>query len=339
MIDSPTAVPPPRSSDSDALRRLLGAAFDGLGQALVGYGQRLKLPMSLKHIDSGRYEWINAPMAQLLGRDVDEVVGHVDGDLMSSSQWTPLRSAELSASQQPEGAGSEHRYEGSAGRRDYAVQRFGLPFGAPTHVLAIWSDLSEARQREQQLQHALRQLEEQQRLNEQLRRDTQDQSLRDGATGLYSNAHFVDFLRREIDLSSREHREFALVLMVLDPVEGRSECATARVLEALGNLLRGNTRAMDAACRLEGDHFAVLFSGVGLATAHARMEGLRRQCAAQLVVHEGQEIPFTVSMGVASYPHTAEQQDVLVRAADKALAEAVRRGGNQVALASISFGG
>ena len=82
---------------------------------------------------------------------------------------------------------------------------------------------------------------------------------------------------------------------------------------------------------------SVLLSGVGLATAHSRMEGLRRQCATQIVVQDGQELGFTVSMGVASFPHTARSQDDLLAACDAALAEAQRRGGNVVTLASIRF--
>jgi diguanylate cyclase (GGDEF)-like protein len=109
------------------------------------------------------------------------------------------------------------------------------------------------------------------------------------------------------------------------------------VLEALGRLLRGNTRAMDASCRYEEHRFAVLLSGVGLATAHSRMEGFRRQCATQIVVHEGRELGFTVSMGVASFPHTAQTQDDLRNACEAALDDARRRGGNRVALASIQF--
>jgi diguanylate cyclase (GGDEF)-like protein len=94
---------------------------------------------------------------------------------------------------------------------------------------------------------------------------------------------------------------------------------------------------MDASCRLEEDLFAVLLSGVGLATAHARMEGLRRQCATQIVMLNGRDLGFTVSMGVASFPHTAHTQEELLQAADAALAEARRRGGNHVTLASIRF--
>ena len=42
-------------------------------------------------------------------------------------------------------------------------------------------------------------------------------------------------------------------------------------------------------------------------------------------------------MGVASFPHTALSQQELLRACEGALAEARRRGGNHVALASIRF--
>jgi len=115
------------------------------------------------------------------------------------------------------------------------------------------------------------------------------------------------------------------------------DLARARIHDALGRLLRGNTRAMDASCRFDETRFGVLLSGVGLATAHARMEGLRRQCATQIVAHDGREIGFTVSMGVASFPHTAHSQEELRAACDAALADARQRGGNRVTLASIRF--
>ena len=86
-------------------------------------------------------------------------------------------------------------------------------------------------------------------------------TLRDNVTGLYQKMHFEDQLRREVDLSSRQHREFSLVSIELDPpseeVKAMGAEAHARILEALGRLLRGNTRAMDASCRLDNSRFAL----------------------------------------------------------------------------------
>jgi diguanylate cyclase (GGDEF)-like protein len=238
---------------------------------------------------------------------------------------------------------TDHHIERDRQRRDFNVIRVALPAsGAAARYLAcIWIDTTQTRQREAQLDNVLKQLEQQQLATEALRRETQDNALRDSVTGLYQRVHFDDQLRREVDLSSREHREFALVSVALDrlpdAVQDMGEAARTRILEALGRLLRGNTRAMDASCRLDEDRFSILLSGVGLATAHSRMEGLRRQCATQIVVLEGRDLGFTVSMGVASFPHTAHTQEELKRAAEQALAEAQRRGGNQVTLASIRF--
>jgi GGDEF domain-containing protein len=57
------------------------------------------------------------------------------------------------------------------------------------------------------------------------------------------------------------------VLIELDPpgeaVRAGGEPARAQVLEAMGRLLRGGTRAMDASCRYDDNRFAVLLSGVG----------------------------------------------------------------------------
>jgi diguanylate cyclase (GGDEF)-like protein len=191
------------------------------------------------------------------------------------------------------------------------------------------------------LRAALDQLEQQQLANAQLRREVQDQSLRDRSSGLATRPHFEDQFNREVDLSTREHREFALVLIDIDsvmpPGAAQDPAAMDRVHETVGRLLRNNTRAMDASCRYEDNRFAVLLSGVGLATAHARIEGLRRQCATQIVAHGGQEVGFTVSMGVASFPHTASNKEELMSACVAALADARKRGGNRVALASIQF--
>ncbi len=299
--------------------------------------------LSVKDAGTGKYLYVNGPMAAWLGVPASEVPGRSDADLFDSPLATTLRAAEQTALAQPGMLSSEHRFEWRGGRHDFNVLRVVVgpePDGRRL-VCSVWRDQSAQRQREGQLRNALQQLEEQQRANEQLRRELQDQSLRDSATGLYTRAHFEDQLRREVDLSTREHREFAMVLIALDAPTERVKAlgapAQGRILEAVGRLLRGNTRAMDASCRLDEGSFAVLLSGVGLATAHSRMEGLRRQCATQIVVLDGQELGFTVSMGVASFPHTALTQDDLLTACEAALSEAQRRGGNHVTLASIRF--
>ncbi|MDB5999012.1 MAG: diguanylate cyclase [Rhizobacter sp.] len=314
------------------------------GSVLLAVAEQNQQMLSIKDIASGKYLYVNEAMAAWLGRSAAEIVGLGDIDLMDAAVWPALRAADTAAVKQTTPVVSEHRVEHGGSRLQLSATRLVLPAadgGAATALCTVWSDLTKLRQKDAQLERALKQLEQQQNAHEVLRRETQDPELRDATTGLYQRAHFEDQFRREADLSSREHREFALVSVALDPLSDEARplgtAATTRVLEALGRLLRGNTRAMDASCRLNEVNFVVLLSGVGLATAHARMEGLRRQCATQIVMVDGHELGFTVSMGVASFPHTANSQEGLLTAADAALAEARRRGGNTVALAAIRF--
>lgn len=322
----------------------LGLTPTALCDALLGFVEHTDALFAVKEIAGGRYVRVNARMADLLGRTAQEISGLTDADLLEPGQWTALRAADQSAAAQDGVQISEHRVERGGERREFSVYRCVLApadGGAPRYLCSIWSELTAARQKDAQLQRALQQIEAQQRENEAQRREVVDGNLRDTETGLYQRLHFEDQLRREVDLSSREHREFALVSITLDPLSGKAvalgAAARTRVLEALGRLLRSNTRAMDASCRVDDEHFAVLLSGVGLATAHSRMEGLRRQCATQIVMLDGEELGFTVSMGVSSFPHTAHTQEELLRASATALAEAKRRGGNHVTLASIRF--
>ncbi len=312
-----------------------------LPAALARHGELL----AVKDARSGRYVHVNDAMARWLRRPPAEVLGRSDAELFDAATATALRAAEQTALAQREPLVSEHQFEHAGSRHDFSVLRVASapdPDGR-RWLSSVWADQTAERQREAQLRTAIGQIEQQQRANDALRRELADQALRDPASGLYTRAHFEDQLRREVDLSTREHREFAVVFIELDPfndkVRALGESAQTRILEAMGRLLRGGTRAMDASCRQDDRRFAVLLSGVGLATAHARMEGLRRQCATQIVVQDGQELGFSVSMGVASFPHTAHTQDELLAACSAALAEAQRRGGNHVTLAAIRFEG
>lgn len=316
---------------------------EALASSVIHALDQLGLGVLVKDVATGRYDLANEAASRLLGHEGRTMVGATDAELFDAAQALALRAADQQAQAVRSGVRAEHRLELGSGRHEFLAWRQLITdegSDAPK-LLSVWQDVTEARRREAQLQTALAQIEQQQKANDALRRDVEDNQVRDTVSGLYHRAHFEEQLRREADLSSREQREFALVAVAIDNLEeirhmhGPEGCE--RVVEALGRLLRANTRAMDSPCRLGGDRFVVLLSGIGLAIAHSRMEQLRRQCAQHIVPYNGQQIPFTVSMGVASFPHTAGGIDDLMRSADRAMASAKEKGGNRLALASIQF--
>jgi diguanylate cyclase (GGDEF)-like protein len=317
------------------------AMLAAAGCMLVAFASQPGVMFGIKDAGDGRYLVASDSLAAFYGRPLEEVLGHSDAELFDPTLGAAMRAADQTALAHGRQLSSEHRFDWRGDRHDWEVLRLVTDLDGRRVLACLWRDLSPQRVREAQLQAAIEQIEQHQMATQQLRREFGEQLMRDSATGLATHANFEDQLRREVDLSTREHREFALVLVDLDPdserVAALGERAHDQILEAMGRLLRGNTRAMDASCRMQGRRFAVLLSGVGLATAHSRMEGLRRQCATQIVVLDGEELGFSVSMGVASFPHTAHTQAELMAACESALAEARRRGGNTVALASIRF--
>ncbi|PXW93286.1 diguanylate cyclase (GGDEF)-like protein [Sphaerotilus hippei] len=314
------------------------AALAGGLLALLGVDGAL---VSVKQADTGAYLWANAAMLAFLGAsEPDTLVGRTDLQLLPLVDAQAMKAADLRALAAGQPAADEHRFERGEQALEYRSWRIVLaPEGQGSQLLTVWWDHGQARQSGQRLKAALDQIERQQGEFEQLRRDVAAGV--DRPLDLFRREHFEEHLRREVALSQREQREFALLLLSVDRVDRQlateAPALMPRVAESISQILRGNTRAMDVLAQLGDDRYAVLLSGVGLATAHSRAEHLRRTCATQLVVQSGHSFGFEVSVGVASFPHTADALDALSQAAIRALFDARQRGGNRVALATISL--
>ncbi|HEY6355161.1 MAG TPA: diguanylate cyclase, partial [Burkholderiaceae bacterium] len=244
---------------------MLGAA----GKLLAAYASLPGVMYGLKDASDGRYLAASESLAQFYGCPLDDVLGHNDTELLDPTLGAAMRAADQTALAHGRQLTSEHRFDWRDNKHDWEVLRLVTDLGGRRALACLWRDLAPQRLRESQLHAAIEQIEQHQIATQQLRREYGEQLMRDSATGLATRANFEDQFRREVDLSTREHREFAMVLLDLDHDSERVAALGSRahdqVLEAMGRLLRGNTRAMDASCRLQGRRFAVLLSGVGLA--------------------------------------------------------------------------
>ena len=340
---------PPASEASPAGPDDLGPIWRPLMEVHLAHRAEALL---VKDLSDGRYRIALGNLQGLLGLTPAQALGRTDAELFGQEIATMLRAADQAALSHGGPMAAEHALEVLGARRQRSALRVVFPGPGSAQLGCFWSDPEPQRRQQHQLAGALEQIEQLQLLNRQMRRELAEQLSRDLHSGLQTRAHFEEQLRRELDLSQREQRDFSAVLLEVDPPSGpapardapsgpapdRDAAELEHILEAVGRVLKGGTRAMDACCRLEGGRFAVLLSGVGLATAHSRTEALRRLCATQIVVVGGREVRFSVSAGVASFPHTASDGDELLAACESALQRACRRGGNQVALATVRFG-
>jgi diguanylate cyclase (GGDEF)-like protein len=309
--------------------------------ALLALLQSCGALVAVKDMLTGRYTFANTLFADFVGRSPEQVVGHTDIEILPLADAAAMRAADHRALAAGLPSEDEHRFERGDGKHEFRATRMAIGSDAAPQLVQVWWDETASRhahsQTMGQLQQALKQIERQQGALEHLRAVPAA-----APTELFRSDHFDEHARRELALSSREHREFAVVLLLLDrsaALEQRFGAgAVKHVMDAVGQILRTNTRAMDVISRVGTDRYAILLSGVGLATAYTRMEQMRRQCATHIVVHEGHPLGFEVSVGIASFPHTSDLLDTLSAAAEHALREAVRRGGNRVALAPVPLG-
>ncbi len=167
-----------------------------------------------------------------------------------------------------------------------------------------------------------------------LRAKLENQSIRDGLTGLF-NRHFMEIsLDRELQRAARQGTTVALLMIDVDHFKTFNDTfgheAGDQILRELGNCLQDSVRAQDVVCRYGGEEFVVLTPEVNEAAAMARAEDLRERVGQIRMQFRGESLrQISISVGVALYPDVAHDATDLLRMADRALYQAKTAGRNQ----------
>ena len=173
--------------------------------------------------------------------------------------------------------------------------------------------------------------------NVRLRVSLRQQSIIDPLTQLYNRRYLDEVLKRELARSDRSGAPLSVLVLDLDHFKRINDTfgheAGDAVLRKVALTLRENIRSCDVACRMGGEEMVVLLPECGIEHALKRADALRLAIAACDVLHDGQRIGATASIGVASYPQHGSDMPALVHAADLALYEAKHEGRNCVRVA------
>ena len=150
----------------------------------------------------------------------------------------------------------------------------------------------------------------------------------DALTGLGNARAFEEQLRAETGRATRYGEPLSLLAVDVDGLKNINDRRGHRggdlALQAVGRALRGGARVSDLAARVGGDEFALLAPSTPGVAATALAERIRGLVDAERL--DG----LTVSVGVATTEGPGASAAGLREAADRALYEAKRRGGNRV---------
>ncbi len=174
--------------------------------------------------------------------------------------------------------------------------------------------------------------------NAELHQEREQQAVIDGLTGVANRRSFNEMLAREFERARRYDHPLSLVLIDLDHLKKINDThghqAGDEAIKSIGLVLRQSSRSVDLPARYGGEEFCVLLPNTELDMAEQLAERLRRLINDVNIPDVGN---ISASIGVATYPHHADDPDILLKRADEALYVAKQSGRNQVKTSTASM--
>jgi diguanylate cyclase (GGDEF)-like protein len=156
-------------------------------------------------------------------------------------------------------------------------------------------------------------------------------SIIDVHTGLYNRVHFDDSVHKEIERSTRHQHELSVLIVDIDHLGQMNEMLGQEkgddAIRYVARTVKSSLRDIDISCRIGGEEFGVILPETNASSAIDVAERLRKKIRSETVPGIG---VIAVSIGVASYPTSAESAEQLVKAASEALDVAKYEGRDRV---------
>ncbi|HEX2953816.1 MAG TPA: sensor domain-containing diguanylate cyclase [Bacillota bacterium] len=168
----------------------------------------------------------------------------------------------------------------------------------------------------------------------------QQLALRDDLTGLYRARYFYERVQEELEHINQSKGDAGLLILDLDHYKQVNDFhghpSGDAVLVQAAELIKKTLRSGDIACRMGGDEFIILASGVSpeqcTQMANRILKLFKRH---PFKLPNGNTINLSVSIGTATFPFNATNWQQLINQADQALYQSKQRGRGQVT-ASLS---
>lgn len=148
------------------------------------------------------------------------------------------------------------------------------------------------------------------------------EALTDPLTGVANRRAFEDALRRHHARALRANQPYGIVMADINDMKALNDqfghAAGDAALRAVGEALKGATRAGDFVARIGGDEFAVLLPDADRRGVRLVMRRLRRRGPLQLT-WQRRSFGVSFSIGGAAFPVDGASPDAILHRADRAL--------------------
>jgi diguanylate cyclase (GGDEF)-like protein len=155
----------------------------------------------------------------------------------------------------------------------------------------------------------------------------------DGLTQAFNKRYFVENLEKEIPRCTRHQRPLSLVMFDIDHFkkinDEHGHLTGDYVLKEMARRVRTRVRKEEVFARYGGEEFALTLPETSREQAMKVSEDIRKLVCAEPFDFEGDRIPVTISLGVATVINEVAA-DAFVKMADDNLYKAKRAGRNRV---------
>jgi diguanylate cyclase (GGDEF)-like protein len=167
------------------------------------------------------------------------------------------------------------------------------------------------------------------RLNETLR----NQSIRDQLTELFNRSFMEESLDLELRRAVRTQNPVSVIMIAIDDFQTLNENYGLDVGDSLlrrtAILLQSNVRKGDIACRYSGHTYVLVLPNSSLKVSRQRAETICDLVRTLEIQYEAEHVSHSsASVGVAVFPDHGQTVENVLRAAEAALNQAQRSGGN-----------
>ena len=158
----------------------------------------------------------------------------------------------------------------------------------------------------------------------------------DGLTGVHNRRFLMEYLDRELARSERFNRPLAMIMFDIDHFklinDNHGHLIGDMTLRELSRLLKSVVRKDELLARYGGEEFAMALPETTAEQAFIASERLRTAIEGHIFMGNVEQIPVTVSIGVAISIPGETDPEALLRRADEKLYQAKREGRNRVAM-------
>jgi diguanylate cyclase (GGDEF)-like protein len=156
----------------------------------------------------------------------------------------------------------------------------------------------------------------------------------DGLTGVNNKRYFLEYLEREMGRCHRYGRPLTLMMFDIDFFKKINDVhghlAGDYVLRELAQTVKRMVRKEQCFARYGGEEFALVVPEDGLEKARIFAEKIRRTIEEKHFSFENQDIPVTLSIGVADMTQDMTDPFQFIKVADANLYKAKKTGRNRV---------